>query len=143
VAALELEIPARTEYLGLIRLVVAAAATLEPSVSDARLDDLRLAVTEACANAIDAQDPRSDDRPIHVRCELGTDRVEVFVRDNGGGFDPGTVGELPPATDPRRLRHERGLGIPLMRLLADEVSFEAVPGGTEVRVMVRRGTAPR
>ena len=142
-AALELEIPARTEYLGLIRLVVAAAATLEPSVSDARLDDLRLAVTEACANAIDAQDPRRDARPIHVRCELSADRVEVFVRDNGGGFDPDELGELPAATDPRRLRHERGLGIPLMRLLADEVSFEAVPGGTEVRVMVRRGTGER
>ena len=142
-AALELEIPARTEYLGLIRLVVAAAATLEPSVSDARLDDLRLAVTEACANAIDAQDPRRDDRPIHVRCELSADRVEVVVRDNGGGFDPEAVDELPAATDPRRLRHERGLGIPLMRLLADDVSFEAVPGGTEVRVMIRRGTSDR
>jgi serine/threonine-protein kinase RsbW len=141
VAVLAIEIPARTEYLGLIRLVVSAAATLEPPVSDARLDDLRLAVTEACANAIDAQDAPDAQQPIHIRCDLLDDRVEVTIRDSGGGFDPDAVSELPTATDPKRLRHERGLGIPLMRLLADEVHFGQVPGGTAVRLTIHRGTA--
>jgi serine/threonine-protein kinase RsbW len=140
VAVLAIEIPARTEYLGLVRLVVSAAATLDPPVSDARLDDLRLAVTEACANAIDAQAAPDPEQPIHVRCDLEDDRVEVTIRDSGGGFDPEAVGELPSATDPRRLRHERGLGIPLMRLLADEVHFGRVPGGTAVRLTIHRGS---
>jgi serine/threonine-protein kinase RsbW len=142
VAVVELEIPARTEYLGLIRLVVSAAATLDPTVSEARLDDLRLAVTEACANAIDAQDPAHPEPPIRIRCSVAPDRLEITVRDNGGGFDPGVLEELPSATDPRRLRHERGLGIPLMRLLADGVDFTRVDGGTAVRLTILRGSAP-
>jgi serine/threonine-protein kinase RsbW len=139
VAAIELEIPARTEYLGLIRLVVSAAATLDPVVPESRLDDLRLAVTEACANAIDAQDPSDPQPPIRIRCEVTADRVEVTVEDNGGGFDPELLTELPSATDPRRLRHERGLGIPLMRLLADGVEFTPVGDGTAVRLTVLGG----
>ena len=44
---------------------------------------------------------------------------------------------LPVATDPQRLRHERGLGIPLMRSLVDEVVFTPTLGGTAVRLVVR------
>jgi serine/threonine-protein kinase RsbW len=139
VAVVELQIPARTDYLGLIRLVVAAVATLDPPVPDSRLDDLRLAVTEACANAIDAQASSSAHPPIRVRCDSGPERLDVTIEDNGGGFDPGRLGDLPAATDPRRLRHERGLGIPLMRLLADGVEFTPVEGGTAVRLTILRG----
>jgi serine/threonine-protein kinase RsbW len=143
VAVVELEIPARNEYLGLIRLVVSATATIRPAVPDSRLDDLRLAVTEACANAIDAQGAEAPDPPIRIRCEVGEDRLDVTVEDNGGGFDPGRLGELPSATDPRRLRHERGLGIPLMRLLTDNVEFSRAGDGTAVRLTIHRGAATR
>jgi serine/threonine-protein kinase RsbW len=136
VSVVELEIPARTEYLGLIRLVVSAAAGLAPSVPESRLDDLRLAVTEACANAIDAQSPRAPEPPIRIRCQVTPDRVDITVEDNGGGFDPDVLDELPSATDPRRLRHERGLGIPLMRLLTDGVEFVPAAGGTAVRLTI-------
>jgi serine/threonine-protein kinase RsbW len=138
VAAIELEIPARTDYLGLIRLVVSAAATLEPTIPESRLDDLRLAVSEACANAIDAQGPARPDPPIRVKCELLPERVVVTISDSGGGFDPGDLSELPAAGDPRRLRHERGLGIPLMRVLTDGVEFWPTNGGTVVRLTLLR-----
>ena len=39
-----LEIPARPEYLGLARQVVAAAAAVEPTFRDERIDALRLSL---------------------------------------------------------------------------------------------------
>jgi anti-sigma regulatory factor (Ser/Thr protein kinase) len=51
----ELEIPARPEFLALARLLVAAAVAGDPVFPEDRLDDLRLAVSEACTNAMEAQ----------------------------------------------------------------------------------------
>lgn len=143
-AVVELEIPARPAYLSLVRLVVdAAVGALAPGLGGARLDDLKLAVTEACSNAIEAhQATWSADVPVLVRCELDDRTVTVEVVDRGRGFDPGELSSLPPATDPLRLRYESGLGIPLMRTLADELIFDAGPDGTTVRLTVYRADAP-
>lgn len=137
-ADVELAIPARSAYLALVRLVVdAAVATLAPRLGAGRRDDLKVAVTEACSNAIDAHRAAWGNGPVYVRFDVTGDAVAVEVVDQGAGFDPDRVADLPAATDPRRLRHESGLGIPLMRTLADDVTFTAVPGGTCVRLTVR------
>ena len=128
-AVVELAIPARSAYLSLVRLVVdAAVGSLAPGLSSARLDDLKIAVTDA-------------DGPVVVRCLVDDDQVTVEVVDSGHGFDPDRVTRLPAATDPRRLRHESGLGIPLMRTLADEVAFTRAVNGTTVALTVYRPPA--
>ena len=139
----ELEIPARSDFLDVARMVVTTAASIEPTFPDDRISDLRLAVSEACTNAIEAHASQngSDDR-IVIRCDLAEDRVEVEVQDRGGGFDPTAVGELPSAEDPSRLDHERGLGISLMRTVTDETEFRAEPGGTSVRLVVYSSRRP-
>ena len=43
----ELTIPPSSPYLALVRLVVANAASLVASLTDRRVDELRLAVSEA------------------------------------------------------------------------------------------------
>lgn len=140
-AVVELEIPARPAYLSLVRLVVdAAVGSLAPGLSAARLDDLKIAVTEACANAIEAQESTGAEEPVVVRCVVDDDQVRVEIVDRGQGFDPDQVTRLPAATDPRRLRHESGLGIPLMRTLADEVDFRRAVNGTTVALTVYRPT---
>jgi serine/threonine-protein kinase RsbW len=135
----ELEIPPRNDHLALVRLVVASVATMHHGLPDQRVDDLRLAVSEACANAMDALRPTGNDAPVRVGIELGDDEVAVTVTDQAGGFDPEALTAMPGATEPDRLRHERGLGIPLMRSLVDEVTFAATSDGTTVRLVVRRG----
>ncbi len=138
-SVVELAIPARPAYLSLVRLVVdAAVGSLAPGLASTRIDDLKIAVTEACANAIEAHEAIYADGPVVVRCLVDDERVTVEVVDQGRGFDPDRVESLPAATDPRRLRHESGLGIPLMRTLADEVSFAAVGQGTAVSLTVYR-----
>ena len=73
-----------------------------------------------------------------VRCLVEADRVEVDIIDRGGGFDPGELTALPAATDPRRLRYESGLGIPLIRSAVDDVRFEQLADGTAVRLTIYR-----
>ncbi|MGK2949182.1 MAG: ATP-binding protein [Acidimicrobiales bacterium] len=132
----ELEIPARSDYLALVRLVVSASAGLIPDLPDRRVDDLRLAVSEACANAMDAQRRHATDAQVLITVELDGDEVAVTVTDRAGGFEPDAVDPIPAIDDPGRLSHERGLGIALMRSLTDSVTFSPTGDGTSVRLVV-------
>lgn len=143
VAEVVLEIPARPEYLSLARQVVAASAALEPTFRDDRIDDLRLAVSEATTNAIESHVDLGSDERIVIRCNLDAERIEVEVLDRGAGFDPDAANPAPEANAPDRLDHERGLGIPLMRVLADEASIVSGEDGTAVRLVVYTPPAAR
>ena len=134
---IELEIPARAEFVALARLVVSALASADSSLADERIDDLKLAVSEACTNAIEAHGAAGSDERVLVRCRTGDESLEVCVEDRGHGFDPSQLPDHPPVTDPNRLKFERGLGIPLIRALVDEVEFSPTGGGTAVRLVMR------
>ena len=135
---IELDVPARPEFLSLIRSIVTLIAETGSKLPDRRIEDLRLAVTEACANAIDAErrKPELERQPILVRCDLESDYVAVEVHDEGGGFDPDALTPHPDVTKPARLMFERGLGIPLMRELTDELEFRQEGAGTTVRLVL-------
>jgi serine/threonine-protein kinase RsbW len=129
------------DYRPVVQLVLAAAEALEPSVTRARLDDLRLAVTEACSNAVKVHRHDALAEPVVVSCHIDDTRVQVEVRDRGPGFDPvRDVEALPAPEDPARLEHEHGLGVQLIRQLADEVAFRPAPdgAGTVVTMSLRR-----
>jgi serine/threonine-protein kinase RsbW len=138
-----LEIPARADYLSLARQLVGAAAAVEPTFDDDRIDDLRVAVSEATTNAIEAHADMAHDERIVIRCNLDDDQIEVEVVDRGAGFDAEVVVALPDPDDPDRLRREHGLGLPLMRELADESEIRSSDGGTAVRLVVYRSPRPR
>jgi serine/threonine-protein kinase RsbW len=135
-AEVQLEIPAHVDYLALTRQVVAAAAAIEPRFHDERIDDLRIAVSEATTNAIEAHADLASDERILIRCNLDDDRIEVEVLDQAGGFDPADNVEPPDIMAPDRLEYERGLGFPIMRSFADETEITAIEGGTAVRLVV-------
>ena len=134
--SVELEIPAQAEFLSLVRAVVATAAGLDPRLGDERIEDLRLAVSEATTNAIESHAELGTEDRIAIRCDLSDDRIEVEVQDHGEGFDPDSLAPLPPPTDPERLEYEHGLGLPLMRVLADETEIRSGADGTAVRLVV-------
>lgn len=137
-----LEIPARAEYVGVVRLVVSSLADQLCDLDSDRVEDLKLAVSEACTNAIEAQGSSPTQRVVVV-CLQDEQRFEVRIEDTGGGFDPTMLPPHPPPTDPARLDYERGLGIPLIRALVDDVEFTAADGGTRVRLVVEcRPSAP-
>ena len=139
--SLELSVPSGAEYIAVVRLVVASLATARRALADERIDDLKLAVSEACTNAIEANTSTGEKRPVVVSCWEAAERFEVCIADFGRGFDPEVLPEHPPVTDPNRLNFERGLGIPLIRSLVDDVRFESGPEGTRVWMTLFGGPA--
>jgi len=134
----ELTVPARAEHLALVRAVVTALADSTAHLAPARLEDLRLAVSEASMNAIEAYGRQGrPGAPITMRLVAEPGSIEIEIGDEAGGFDPDGLVPHPPADAPERLHHERGLGVPLMRQLADEVEFRDERGGTTVRLVLR------
>ena len=130
----ELALPPRPEVVSVVRLVVGALVAADPMFDDERSADVRLALSEACTNAIEAQEVSADHAvdPIVVRCAVTEGHLEFEVTDHGSGFDPETLPAHPDVSDPARLDYESGLGIPLIRLLSDRVEFRATPDGTTV-----------
>jgi serine/threonine-protein kinase RsbW len=130
--SLEMSVPSRTEYIAVVRLVVSSLASARRALVDERIDDLKLAVSEICTNAIEANESTGKAYPVVVTCWEAAERFTVCISDSGGGFDAELLPEHPPVTDPDRLNFERGLGIPLVRSLVDDVRFESGPIGTSV-----------
>jgi anti-sigma regulatory factor (Ser/Thr protein kinase) len=115
----ELQVPPDTRYVGLARLAVCAAAR-NAGLDEARTEDLRIAVSEATANAILAHQRHDTERPVCLRfgvSEAGT--FDVLVADCGPGFDP----PEPLVLGQRDWTSEGGLGVTLIRGLTDAVEF--------------------
>jgi serine/threonine-protein kinase RsbW len=120
-----LTIPAKPEYITLGRLALSGLARLRP-LEDETLADLKLALTEACSNSVRHAYPNADG-PVEILFELHPDRLVIEVTDAGGGFDP-TV-----ARDADALS-EGGLGIAIIRAVADELEIGARPNGSGSRL---------
>ena len=161
-AVISLTLPSRPSYLALARVVVADVAAAAPSLQESRLADLRLIVSELYTNAMEAnwrattallradhdgvaptrEEVLEASPPVQLRLRVGLHEVEISVRDSGTGFVGGDQPH-PPVGDPTRLNFERGLGIPLVQFLGDQVDYESGPDGTEATVLVRDGDGAR
>jgi anti-sigma regulatory factor (Ser/Thr protein kinase) len=123
--------------LALVRVVVSRVAGHGPPLEPLRINDLCLAVSEACANAVDAYaDVGHPGEPVDVRFALTDRHITVDVQDHAGGFEIET--QHPELPDPHPHR-ERGLGLPLMRTLTDEMMVTGIDDGTCVRLVMRGG----
>lgn len=138
--SIDFEVPARPEYLSLVRSLVVEAADMDSALSRERLEDLKVAVSEAATNAMEAHARACLDDSIQIRCMLAVDRIEVHITDRGSGFYPDQVEVLPEPDDPTRLEYERGLGLYLMRVLTDKAEIHSSPDGTEVCLIMRLPT---
>jgi len=126
--SVRLTIPARPEYITLGRLALTAIAGVH-RVSDETLHDLKLALTEACTNSV--RHAYEDGRVgnVEIVYELKPDRLVVEVGDEGAGFEPAE-----PPEDGDRDLEEGGLGIAIIRALADEVEIgPREEGGSRLR----------
>ena len=134
----EIEIPPTFEHLAMVRSVLSTALEAEPVLKQERLQDLRLALSEATTNAIESHNRAGIDAPINIRITVSDKKVTIRVVDQGGGFDPSKLKKHPPVTDPERLEYERGLGVTLMRRLTDECTIAPNKTGTTVTMVLLR-----
>ena len=124
---LELHLPPNVAYVSLARLVVCAAARLA-GMDDERVEDLRIAVSEATTNAVAAHLRASQPQPVTIEFgDAGSGTFEVTIADAGPGFQPSP----PQALAERGWDVEGGLGVTIIRNLADEVRFDR-DGGMRV-----------
>ncbi len=127
-----LRIPARPEYIALARLALTGLAELSP-LSDEDVADLKLALTEAVSNSV--RHAYADGNGfVSIAYELSAGALEIEVTDDGAGFDPSSLapregGEMA----------EGGLGIAIIRTIADELEIASRPGeqGSRLRFVKR------
>jgi serine/threonine-protein kinase RsbW len=127
---IRLTIPAKPEFITLGRLALTGIARMraEP-ISQEVLGDLKLALTEACTNSVKHAYQEGGEGTVDILYELEPDRLAVEVGDAGGGFEPEASGE----GNGDELS-EGGLGIAIIRALADEVEIaEREGGGSRLR----------
>jgi anti-sigma regulatory factor (Ser/Thr protein kinase) len=133
----EIDIPARTDLVTVVRMIVAAAATAADVFDGDRLDDLRWVTSEAVTNAIEADRRVSANGRVRVTLRIDADRVHLRVVDQGGGL-PDLL-DVPDMEHPDRLLIEGGFGVPLMQHLSSgDVHFTSTPEGTTVDLEVHR-----
>lgn len=127
---IDLNIPPRSAYVGVVRLVVSTLARTA-GLEEPAAGDLKIAVSEACANAVLSNEEAGSAAPVSVAWHEVDDWVEVRVGDRGRVYEAG-VSEEPYAD---RL----SMSVALLGSLVDEFSFEPRPdGGMLTRLIVRR-----
>lgn len=120
--SVRLRIPAKPEYITLVRLALSGLSRLRP-LDEETLGDLKLAVTEACSNSVRHGYGNGRQGTVEISYDLQPDRLVVEVVDDGPGFDPEFARESDDELS------EGGLGIAIIRAVADEFEASRRPGG--------------
>ena len=122
---IKMEITANPAYVSIIRLTTSGIANKVGFCMD-DIEDLKVAVSEACTNAIKHS---SDDRftIIYTMIENG---LTIEIIDNGNGYDTSSINE----PDIENLK-ESGMGLFIIQSLMDEVKVESKEGiGTSIKM---------
>jgi serine/threonine-protein kinase RsbW len=103
-------------------------------MSPDRIDEVRMAVVEACINALEHS--HASDREVYVTFQVlgeggDPDKLRIMVRDTGIGFSPEVVEEPTIAGKIKAVR-KRGWGLKIIRGLMDEVEILSGADGTTV-----------
>ncbi|MBO0996106.1 anti-sigma B factor RsbW [Bacillus sp. SD088] len=129
---IEMKIPAKPEYVGVIRLTLSGLASRMGFTYDA-IDDLKVAVSEAITNAVQHAYKQKEGGEIVVGFALHEDKLETMVADSGKSFNlekiRREIGPYKSGGDAEFLR-EGGLGLYLIESLMDEVKIHQHEGVT-------------
>jgi len=131
---IEIKIPSKSEYVSVVRLTASSIANrLGFSYED--IEDIKMAIGEACVNCIQHAYPkRSDKDRIAVKFILTISYLEMVVRDFGKGISQETV-KKHLNIEGKKKKGEPGFGIFLMKNLMNEVNYsKRWTKGTEVRM---------
>ncbi len=109
-----LTLPARPESVAVVRHVLGAFAEAL-RLSDPVIEDMRLAVTEACTNVVRHAYGDGEPGPVEILIRPVGDVLEVIVSDEGRGLGPSDDTAGP------------GLGLPLIAALAHSLEIDQAP----------------
>jgi len=102
-------------------------------MSPDKVDEVRMAVVEACINSLEHS--RSADQKVYLTFavvkEGADEKLRITVRDNGVGFCPDDLIE-PKIEEKLKAARKRGWGLKIISWLMDEVELQSGPEGTTV-----------
>lgn len=129
---IRLTIPARAEYIDMVRLTLFGIAN-KAGFSYEEIEDMKVAVTEACTNVV--LHAYSDQQPgaVDICFELEKEGISIRIKDEGKSFKYEPVANKSVSLHDKKLSEVTagGLGIFMMHALMDRV--EVFTGrGTEV-----------
>ncbi|MGR6118071.1 anti-sigma B factor RsbW [Aeribacillus composti] len=129
---IEMKIPAKTEYIGIVRLTLSGIANRMGYTYD-DIEDLKIAVSEACSNAVQHAYGHNENGEVRIGFSLFENRLEITVSDDGKNFDLSKMkentGPYSPSMPIEKLS-EGGLGLFLIKTLMDEVTIDMNSGVT-------------
>ena len=121
-----LSFPAKADYLLLARLALSGVARSLP-IGPELLADLKLAVTEACGNAV-RHAYEAGEGTVGVAFVVADDRLEMVVEDEGTGIELPLEKLVAEAEDPPEPL-DGGMGIAIIRAIVDELDVRDGDGG--------------
>ena len=125
---MELTLPRDARYVAMMRNV-AGCVLADLDTPEAAADDVQIAITEACANAVRHAVGSAE---YTVSLSVAADGCEIEIVDVGPGFDP--LGAELDSFDPDA---EDGRGLYLIRALVDELDYTRVDDRTHVKLTKR------
>lgn len=129
---IEMKIPAKPEYVGVIRLTLSGIAS-RMGFSYDLIEDLKIATSEAITNAVQHAYKQDDGGEVVIGFGLYKNRLEVMVADSGKSFNlQETREQTGPYADNVQVEflREGGLGLYLIESLMDEVKVHHNEGVT-------------
>jgi len=122
----ELKVKSKTENLSEIRDFVSTYA-LQAGIPMTTVENIILAVDEACTNIIKHAYKLSAEGEIIIKIEYDDEKFMVTIIDYGKSFEPDRV-PLPDLQKYYREHRVGGLGMYLMKSLMDDVTYTSIPG---------------
>lgn len=122
----ELRVKSKTENLSAIRDFVSEKA-LNAGIPTATVENIMLAVDEACTNIIKHAYKSSPEGEIILNINYNEKKFTITIIDYGKSFEPDRV-PLPNLQKYYREHKVGGLGMYLMKSLMDDVKYTSVPG---------------
>jgi anti-sigma regulatory factor (Ser/Thr protein kinase) len=117
--------------------LVATAVARRSGVEEALLDEVRLAVGEACSRAVEAHRLHCPAEPVRLALTNSAGRFEVEVTDTGAMPGPPVGGGLAPSGPEAELTQAGlgpSLGLAVIAGLADDIQISETPGGVSIRM---------
>ncbi len=124
-----LTIPSSTRFLEDVREFVTLHAE-EAGFPDQIVEQLKMAVDEACTNVIEHAYEGQSEQPIDISVSIQADKLTIRIRDKGRQFDQKAYRE-PNLIEYAKTRKSGGFGVLIMRKLMDEVVWRTAGGYNE------------
>jgi serine/threonine-protein kinase RsbW len=126
----ELTIPARAEFVSVARLVVSSVVDERYDLTNDRLDNLKLAISEVCALAIEHH--RGAEGEIAISCDTQSEGFDVLVDAGGNDFVETKLVHEDLEVEGASLEGE--VGLPFIESLVDEMALEQVDSSDVLRL---------